>query len=162
MIKQNNEELFKCIQEYGCFFLSCVNLVEWKTDIKLNVEEINYLWLKCKKLCFINDNDDITNSANIMNQILQLKNSDLVCFEIGTLHHNHHEKNEIIYYKGVSENYKALDKYYIQKLKTRGKYGTHFRVITENGHIFDSVDGFYEYDKIIYDIVYVFTQRKNK
>lgn len=161
MIKQNNEKLLKCIQDYGCFFLSCVNLVEWKTDIKLNENEINDLWHKCKKLGYINNNDDIVNSASIMNVILKLKNSDLVCLEIGTYKPKEHiEKSEIQYYKGVPEHLKKLDKYYIQKLKTYGKYGTHFRVITENGHIFDSVDGYYEYDKIMYNIVYVFTNKR--
>ena len=155
MYKQDNTMLLDDIQKVGCFYLSCINLIEFKTCIKLTVEEVNYYWNLAKKKNIIDDNNDLLDSAKLMNMILDNKGNNLRVFEIAT------EKDYYnpIYYPWVDDNLKKLDKYYIQKLKTRGVYGTHFRVITENGNIFDSLPYIYDFDKILYNIVYVFVSR---
>lgn len=156
MYKQNNEKLNKDIQDVGCFYLSCINLIEFKTGIKLTVEEVNKFWCLCKEKYHIIDNDNnLLDSAKLMNIILGVKNSDLRVFEVAT------EKDYYnrIYYQWVNDDLKNRDKYYIQKLKTTGKYGTHFRVVTENGNIYDSIDGVYDFEKVLYNIVYVFVSR---
>ena len=155
MYKQDNTMLLDDIQKVGCFYLSCINLIEFKTCIKLTVDEVNYYWNLAKTKNIIDDNNDLLDSAKLMNMILGNKGNNLRVFEIAT------EKDYYnpIYYPWVDDNLKKLDKYYIQKLKTRGVYGTHFRVITENGNIFDSLPYIYDFDKILYNIVYVFVSR---
>lgn len=49
MYKQDNTMLLDDIQKVGCFYLSCINLIEFKTCIKLTVEEVNYYWNLAKK-----------------------------------------------------------------------------------------------------------------
>lgn len=151
MHKQNEIGLKIVIRDIGCFFLSCVNLVEFKTGLKLSVKEVNELWDFCKRNNIIDKNDDVVSSAKIMNRILKIKNSDLRCYEIAT-----QKQGVKHFYKGISNEIKNMEHYYIQKLQTDGKYGTHFRVITENGNIFDTYDRFYYFDKVLYNIVYCF------
>lgn len=155
MYKQNDVNLNRDIQDVGCFYLSCINLIEFKTGIKLTVEEVNFYWNLAKSKNIIDDNNNLLDSAKLMNIILGNKGSDLRVFEIAT------EKDYYnrVYYQWVDDTLKNRDKYYIQKLKTTGKYGTHFRVVTENGNIYDSIDGVYDFEKVLYNIVYVFVSR---
>lgn len=152
MYKQYNSNFLPIIQKVGCFFLSCVNLVELKTGVKLSINQINDLWNFCKETKIIDENNNIVSSAKIMNQILKNSGLKIRCYEVATK-----QDNKINYYPSVSENFRNNEnKGFIQKIKTSGVYGTHFRIVNNSDMvIYDSVD-VENYQKIFYTIVYVF------
>lgn len=159
MFYQQNKNLLNPIQEYGCFFLSCVNLAECINKKKLSYKEVNDLWDFHKKLEDINYNDDIVNSANIIKNCLFITDEEYnyKVYEIAIK-----MKGDIKYYKIPSEwKNKEDEYYYIQKVVT-AKGNTHFRVVNKNDDVI--IDSYYPIPKIkrvLYTIVY-FVKKTNK
>ena len=159
MFYQQNGNLLKPIQDYGCFFLSCVNMAEFINGKKLNYKEVNYLWDFHKKIEDINYNDDIVNSANIIQNCLFItdENYNYKVYEIALK-----MKGDIKYYKIPKEwQNRENEYYYIQKIITE-KGNTHFRVVNKNDDvIIDSYSPIPKIKRVLYTLVY-FVQKKHK
>ena len=63
------------------------------------------------------------------------------------------------YYGSVSDRMKRLPKSYIQKIKTNGTFGTHFRLIDYKGDvIFDPYSPPVNVVSVFYSIVYAYQE----
>ena len=149
MYKQNNIELLPIIQKIGCFFVSCCKVAEMIAGKELEIYQINQLWQVSKVNGSINKNDEVRHSATIINIALKMLKCKNRCFEIGV------KRNGNVKYYAITEELKKRKHYFIQKIGTDTKYGTHFRVVDCNENvIFDPYYPDVKPFSIFYTIVY--------
>lgn len=151
MYYQNENGFLPEIQEIGCFFISCINCVEKATGVKLTKSEVNTLWNDCKERGYINKNNDIVSSQNIMNYLLTMKGSHLRFTEVATKRYGVLE-----WYKSIPNTWKEkpYQLYYIQKVRTE-KGNTHFILVDKKEDvILDPFKTGVKVTDIFYTIVY--------
>ena len=154
MIKQNDKGCLPVVQKIGCFVRACGAMAEMKTEKELTAKQINDLWNWGKKSGHINLNDIVKHSAPIATQALKMLGGHGRFIEIATF-----KDGRMNYYESVTENLKKLPKFYIQKIKTNGPEGTHFRNIDFEGNlIFDPHYPDIMPAGIFYSIVYIYVE----
>lgn len=153
MIKQNDKKCLPVVQKIGCFVRSCGAIAELKEMKQFTAEQINELWLWAKKSGNVDHNDDVKHSAPIATHALRMLGNETGKFiEIATF-----TRGKINYYGSVSEDLKMLPKSFIQKIKTDGPIGTHFRVVNCAGELlFDPYAPEVKVQDILYSIVYAY------
>ena len=155
MIKQNDPECLPIVRKIGCFVRSCGAIAEIKELKKLTAEQINELWLWAKKSGNVDREDNVKHSAPIITHALRMLGNDTGRFiEVATF-----RNGKMSYYASVPDELKSLPKAYIQKIKTNGEIGTHFRVINCLGElVFDPYEPEVKVQDIFYSIVYVYKE----
>lgn len=155
MIKQNDPKCLPVIQKIGCFVRACGAMAELKEMKKLTAEQINELWLWGKKSGHINHEDNVKHSAQLATHALRMLGNDTGQFiEIATFNNG-----RMNYYGSISEQLKFMPKSYIQKIKTGGQVGTHFRNIDFAGNLlFDPYFPDVAPTGILYTIVYAYKE----
>jgi hypothetical protein len=146
--------LLHVINVIGCFVRSCGAVAELKSGKELSAEQIDHLWIFGKNHGYIDEHDNVKESAPIINEaarILELKGR---FFEVATF------KNGILeYYKSVSDELRRAPKSYIQKVATNGEVGTHYWVVNYAGKIlFDPYEPPVNPRKVLYTIVYAYKE----
>lgn len=127
-VKQNDTKCLPIIREVGCFFRSCGLIAEYKTFKSLNAYQINKTWEWAKETGRIDEENNIRDSASIATRFLRELGDKGSFVEVGTFK----EGILTIYpaYKGTDmQCFDAL----IQKVKTDGPIGTHFRPVDKMG-----------------------------
>lgn len=154
IVKQNDKDCLPIVQRIGCFVRSCGAMAEMKTEKELTAKQINELWNWGKKSGHINLDDIVKHSAPIATQALKMLGGSGRFIEIATF-----KDGKMNYYGSVTEEFKRLPKFYIQKIKTNGHEGTHFRNVDFNGNlIFDPHYPDIKPEGIFYSIVYVYKE----
>lgn len=151
-VYQNDDKCYKVVQRIGCFVRSCGGIAEIKTGERLSAEQINALWDWAKATGNVNRNDDVRRSAPIATKALRMLGDKGSFVEIATFKNGH-----MNYYASVSAALKTAPKSYIQKVRTGGEVGTHFRVVSNDGT--DLFDPYYPAPKataVLYSIVYAY------
>lgn len=154
MIKQNYKYCLPEVQKIGCFVRSCGAVAELFMHKELTATQINDLWIWGKKSGNIDFNDNVKHSAPIITKALKMLEGTGQFIEVATF-----RNGRLNYYQSVNESLKQRKKYFIQKIETNGKIGTHFRVVSGDGSLlFDPFFPDVEVKKILYSIVYVFVE----
>jgi len=130
-IKQNDSRLKEEIQKIGCFFISCAIVAQNTAGKELSAEQINSVWDWAKKTHRIDQNNNITDSASIINRFLRVLEARGRFLEVGTFRDGRTQ-----FYFAVSEKYRKIDAL-IQKIKQGGKSVTHFRVVDRKGALIE-------------------------
>ena len=131
MIKQNDARCIPPMQAIGCFVRSCGLVAEYKTGKALSAEQINALWTKSKEHSYIDINDNVKQSAPIINMALAMLGDSGRFIEIGTF------KDGITYfYPSIPTAQWKIDAL-IQKIKQGGKSITHFRLVDKAGNLIE-------------------------
>lgn len=131
MIKQNDLRCMTVIRRIGCFVRSCGAIAEIKTGRELTAHQINLLWVWAKKRGHVNEHDDVVESAPIINEALRVLGGRGRFVEIGTKYPD----KETSYYGWVGLDLIEGEKFFIEKIRTHGKFKTHFRVVNERGKL---------------------------
>lgn len=131
-IKQNDSRLKEPIPDIGCFFRSCGLIAEMKVKKALTDEQINELWDWAKGTGRINENDDVRDSASIATRALRVLGDKGRFIEVGLF------KDGITQFYPAYKNtdYARIDAL-IQKIKSNGRIGTHFRVVGKSGTVLE-------------------------
>lgn len=156
-IKQNDSGLYIPIQQIGCFFRSCGLVAEYKTRRKLTVEQINKGWDACKKMGYINKDNDVVDSAKIITYFLHELKDTGSYVEIGTV------KSGLPGYYGwvTGEMKKNRERFYIQKIRQNGPSIYHFRVVDEDGYLIeDPHRPDINVVKVVHSIIYFYKEAK--
>lgn len=154
MIKQNHPQCMPVIRKIGCFVRSCGALAELKTGRRLKASEINKLWIWAKSNGCVNRHDDVVESAPIATEALRILGDTGRFVEIATF-----KDGELNYYKWVTPAMKQRKKWFIQKIKTNGEIGTHFRVVDHAGRlVFDPYDPECTVHGIFHSVVYIYLE----
>lgn len=154
MIKQNDKRLLPEIQKIGCFVRSCGAIAELKSGKELSYRQINELWEQAKKSGNVDYKNEVKHSAPIITNACKMLGFKGCFFEIATF-----KNGKMGYYASVGDAMRKAEKWYIQKIKTNGAEGTHFRVIDYKGDLlFDPYEPDVTPAGIFYSIVYAFKE----
>lgn len=154
MIKQNHPQCMPIIRSVGCFVRSCWALAELKTGRRLKANEINKLWIFGKSSNLIDHNNNVKESAPLATEALRVLGDSGSFVEIATF-----IEGKMNYYSWVTPAMKERKKWFIQKIKTNGKIGTHFRVVNKEGKlIFDPYEPECTVQSIFYSVVYIYLE----
>lgn len=155
-IKQNDLKCYPQIRDYGCFFRSCGLVAEYKALQHLTAEQINNGWDFAKKNDWINEEDNVKDSASIINYFLHLLGKGGKFVEVGTF-----KDGVTTYYPWTDKQpeYKKIDAL-IQKVGTNGYYGTHFRLVDKRGALIeDPHEPPIKAQKYYYSILYAYVKK---
>ncbi len=130
-IKQNDPRLNEKIQKIGCFFISCANVAQMKAQKKLSPEQIEEVWKWSKEEKLIDSQDNITDSASIINRFLRVLDFQGHFAEVGIF-----KDGKTSFYPSVQNKHRHIDAL-IQKIKQGGKSKTHFRVVNNAGELLE-------------------------
>jgi len=135
MTLQNNKELLPVIQKIGCLYLCLVRMVELETNTDISTTDINSIWLEAKEKNYVSDKNDIVDPDRIIRLLAaETTNPELRLAQVGILT----PKGPTFWLwakRGNNINYI----YCIEKVKTSGPVGTHFRLCNMDRElIFDS------------------------
>lgn len=154
MIKQNDSRLLPVIRKIGCFVRSCGAIAELKAGRELSAEQINELWEWAKKSGNVDRNDNVKHSAPIITHAYRMLGFKGTFFEVATF-----KNGRINYYGSVGEGLRNAEKWYIQKIKTNGPEGTHFRNVDYEGKLlFDPYEPEVNSQGVFYSIVYAYKE----
>lgn len=155
MIKQNDPNCLPVVQRIGCFVRACGAMAEFATGEELTADQINDLWNWAKKTGNVDHEDNVKHSAPIATRALRILGNEHGQFvEVATF-----TRGRMNYYASVGEGLKKCPKYYIQKIKTNGPVGTHFRNIDNEGKLlFDPHAPEINSQGIFYSIVYAYRE----
>ena len=155
MVKQNDPKCLPIVRKIGCFVRACGAMAEFVTGEELTASQINELWAWAKKSGNVDYKNEVKHSAPIATHALRMLGNDKGQFvEIATF-----TKGKMNYYASVGEGLKRCPKYYIQKIKTNGPEGTHFRNIDNEGNkLFDPHKPDVDATGIFYSIVYAYRE----
>lgn len=130
-VKQNNPECLPTIQKVGCFFRSALHCVELATDYVFNGAEINELWQKAKNKGILDSNDNLKDSAQLMNLALRSirPNTSSYFAEIGI------QTDGIYSLYNWAQKRGLVPNYFIQKIKQGGPSVYHFIVVDDSGKL---------------------------
>ncbi|ULQ59227.1 DUF261 domain-containing protein [Brucepastera parasyntrophica] len=159
-IKQNDKRFLPAIRKVGCFFRSACLVAELKTGTALHYNTINDMWYYAKGLGWIDGNDDVKDSAAIINEALYRLGDKGKYIEVAT------KKNGITTWYGWvlnSDKYRRFDAG-IQKInfisKTDPELTTHFRVVNDNDAVIeDPYSPPVIPTKILYTVVYAYIEQ---
>lgn len=130
-IKQNDVGCIDIMRKSGCFVRSCGLVAEYQTGEKLSVAQVNDLWLYGKTRHYINNQDNVVESAPIINYALKLLGSKGRFYEVGTF-----SKGKTSWYPSVPVEMRRSDAV-IQKIKQGGPQKYHFRVVDKKGNLIE-------------------------
>lgn len=155
MVKQNDPKCLPIVRKIGCFVRACGAMAEFVTGEELTAEQINELWKWAKKSGNVDRDDLVKHSAPIATHALRMLGNERGQFiEIATF-----TRGKMNYYASVGDGLKKCPKYYIQKIKTNGPEGTHFRNIDYKGDLmFDPHAPEIDATGIFYSIVYAYRE----
>lgn len=154
MIKQNHPQCMPIIRRVGCFVRSCGALAELKTGRRLKPKEINKLWIFGKSSNLIDRNNDVKESAPLATEALRVLGDNGRFIEIATF-----KDGVMNYYSWVTPQMKEKKKWFIQKIKTNGQIGTHFRVVNHEGElIFDPYEPECTVQGVFHSVVYIYLE----
>ena len=128
-IKQNNPECLQIIQDIGCFFRSACHLAELVSGRVLSASDLNHLWRQSKNLEYINEKDDVQDSAKIANIALERLGHPGRFTEIGI------KRGDAVNLYRWAQNAGMKPTHFIKKIAQNGKSKTHFVVVDENGKV---------------------------
>lgn len=130
-IKQNDEGLLPVIQSVGCFVRSCGLAAEYKLNKALNKEQINELWKWGKASGKIDADDNVKESAALMNRALRMLGDDDHYFaEIGIGKVNPHGVYAVELYPWADRKGLVPDTF-IQKILQGGPSKYHYRLVDD-------------------------------
>ena len=134
MIKQNDSGLYLDIQAVGCFFMAAIdlammeakkrNLSKWQ----LSIRDINSLWEKAKAFRYIDEKNNMLNSAKVANLACEALGLPCRIVEVAT------DTGHTQWYSGIGEH--RVD-YRIEKILQSGKSKTHFRIVDSLGGVIE-------------------------
>lgn len=130
-IKQNTSGLYLDIQKIGCFFISCLDIAQTIADRTLTIEAVNRLWDISHSLSYINKDNNVTDSAKIINRTLEYLGSAKKVREVAVF-----KEGRFLWYKSVDKKDRIAD-YFIQKITQGGISKTHFRVVDCKGEVIE-------------------------
>ncbi len=148
LLKQTQQNLYFIIQCIGCFFRSAQAIAELENKTALSAEQINEMWDWAKASGYIDEKNFMRASAPIANHTMKLFGCKKKFYEVGTF-----QNGKIEYYKSIPPSMRRID-YCIQKIKTKYKAGTHFRVVDLKGNIIFDPDPRIEAVGVFYSILY--------
>lgn len=150
-IKQNAEGLLPIIQKSGCFFRASCHMAELAVQKVLTKEQINAIYEQAKNKNYIDQNDDVMQSAPIANIALRALGSAGRFQEVATF-----KNGKLNWYSAIPEGQRIAN-YYIQKGKQNGPQKVHFYNVTKSGEtIWDPHAPAIKITGIIYTICYRF------
>lgn len=156
LMKQNDEKLYPVIQKVGCFFRSCGIIAELKCGKKLEADQINRTWDWARRQGYVDNNNDVRNSAVIATQFLRELGDDTGRFvEVGTF-----RDGVTQFYFGIRNGSPELCKIdaLIQKIKQNGPSKYHFRVVDKSGKLLeDPHEPEINVVSVEYSILYAYT-----
>ena len=152
-IKQNDLNCLPVVRKIGCFLRSCGLVAEYKTGEKLSANDINNLWHFAKEHKYIDDKDDVKQSAPIITRALRILGQDKGRFiEVGTF-----SDGVIFWYPSIPSELRQADAL-IQKVETENK-NSHFRVVDVKGCLIeDPYIPTPKVKKIKYSILYKYVE----
>lgn len=151
-VKQNDPLCLKRIQEVGCFFRSCGLLAEYKTGKSLTAPQINATWDWAKATKRIDENDCMKDSASVATRFLRILGDNGRFIEVGLF-----KDGEMQYYPAFKGSSLARADALIQKVKTNGPEGTHFKVVDKLGKtIEDPHEPAIKGTGVLYSILYAY------
>lgn len=154
MIKQNDPRCLPVIRRIGCFVRACGAVAELKSGKTLSYNQINELWEWAKKSGNVDWNDIVKHSAPIITHAYHMLGFKGRFFEVATF-----KNGRMNYYGSVGDGLRNAEKWYIQKIKTNGPEGTHFRNVDYEGTLlFDPHEPEINSQGIFYTIVYAFKE----
>ncbi len=157
LIYQNDTRLYPVIRSIGCFVRSCGGIAELKTGRALTAGQINELWDWAKASGNVNRENNVRRSAPIATKALRMLGDKGSFVEVATF-----QNGRTSYYASVSPEMRARPKSYIQKIKTGGTEGTHFRVVGYDGEVlFDPYNPPPKALSIFYSIIYAYVGGKD-
>lgn len=148
LLKQTEKELHPIIQSVGCFFRSSQAIAEIESKKILKPNQINEMWDWAKKAGYIDERNFMIASAPIANHTMKLLDCNKKFYEVGTFANGKTE-----YYKSIPPSMRKIN-YCIQKIKTKYREGTHFRVVDFKGNVIFDPDPRVEPTGIFYSILY--------
>lgn len=150
-IKQNDIRCKHPIPEIGCFFRSCGLIAEYKTCKELSASHINDTWDWAKDTKRIDSKDDIKDSASIATRFLRCLGDKGRFIEVGLFRDGASQ-----YYPAFRGTPLARCDALIQKIETKGLYGTHFRVVSKFGTVVEDPHEPEIKGKPLYSILYAY------
>lgn len=144
MIKQNEPLLLEPIKKYGCLYLDLVRIIELETGYDFQTQEVNEVWIKSLRERYI-VNNLMKNPDGLLKNLAKLTDRPyLTIAQVGII-----KDAKIVFWEWARKAYTNY-KYMIEKVKTFGEVGTHFRLADNRTNvIYDSYDyKDYEYVKI--------------
>ena len=131
MIKQNDKNCMKVVQDIGCFVRTCGLVAEYKVDACLTASQINSLWIWGKENYYINQDNNVVNSEALINRALTMLGGKGRFIEVGTF-----VGGKTNYYPAIPPKYRHIDAC-IQKIAQGGPSGTHFRLVDKDGGLIE-------------------------
>ena len=156
-VKQNDKALYDDIQRIGCFFRSCGLVAEYKTGKRLNVTQINNTWDWAKNTRRIDGNNNVRDSASIINRFLRVLGDNMgSIIEVGTF-----KDGKTTFYPYYQKHRADLCRadFLIQKIRQNGPSGTHFRLVDKLGNLIeDPHEPVINVKGIEYSILYAYAE----
>lgn len=146
MIKQNDEKCLPAIQKIGCFFRSSLLAVEYSTGKKFTPDDLNSLWNSAKFKGIISIDDDLMDSAKLMNLGLDRLCEPGYFAEIGLKVAGHIELYR------WAENAGLVPDTFIRKMRQGGPNKYHYVLVDEKDKLIED-----PHDPVIKDLGEVFT-----
>ena len=148
VLKQTDKRLLPIIQSIGCFFRSSQAIAEIESNKTLTSFQVNEMWDWAKKAGYIDERNFMRASAPIANHTMKILDCNKKFYEVGTFSNGKTE-----YYKSIPPNMRKID-YCIQKIRTKYREGTHFRVVDSKDNVIFDPDPRVEPTGIFYSILY--------
>lgn len=145
MTLQNTEGLNIEIKKVGCLFLSLMRIVELEAGIELTPYQINFIWNLSKKKSYLNTRLECRNPDGIIKEFFYLTTMPRRSFaQVGM-----EKQGKIIFWEWAKKVYTNY-KYKIEKVKTYGDVGTHFRLCNKDSELIYDSYSFknYQHEKI--------------
>lgn len=154
MIKQNHPQCMPIVRRIGCFVRCCGALAELKTGKRLTANQINKLWVWGKLEGVIDRNDNVRESAPIATEALRVLGDSGRFVEVATF-----KDGSMNWYRWVTPAMREKKKWFVQKIKTNGKIGTHFRVVDNAGRlVFDPYEPECTVQGVFHTVVYIYLE----
>ena len=153
LIKQTDKRLNERIQKIGCFFISCADVAQMKTGRELTPEQIEDVWQWAHYASRIDGEDNVKDSASIMNRFLRVLGDTGHFCEVGTF-----RNGKTQFYPAIREQNRHVDAL-IQKIAQGGPSKTHFRVVDNAGNVLeDPHEPPIKEQGIFYSILYAYIE----
>lgn len=131
-VKQNHPDHLPIMQKSGCFVRSAGLVAEIHSGGTLKPDQVNGLWIWGKNRGFINQADEVVESAPLINQALKMLGvANGKFFEVGTF-----RNGKTSWYPSVPESMRYADAV-IQKVRQGGPQKYHFRVVDKRGKLIE-------------------------
>ncbi len=145
MTLQNKEGLLPDIKSVGCLYLSLCRLVEFETEYGFSVNQINTIWEQSKKDKYIDKNNIMKEPDRVLKLFFQHAGKPFISFfQVGI-----HKQGREVFWGWVTDSWKNY-KWMVEKVKTFGEVGTHFRLCNNKKElVYDSYSFTdYKFEKI--------------